>query len=260
MACLPSSSCPWNNSLGHPMHLVGKRCRLLNRSSMNIMIRLTTLGHSGHTSANYTSHWIVHTPPGFSAGCFLDHFFMSPLIESGHMKKDIITEAPLSAEIIKEKIYIIRGKKVMLDRDLAALYQVPTMVLNQAVKRHMDRFPEDFMFHLTKSEMGNWISQNVISNSTLKQSLRKPPLAFTEQGIAMLSSVLNSKMAIQMNIQIVRIFTKLREMVDAHRELREKVEEMERENVTNFREIFRIIRLLIKEDEKPKGNFGFTTD
>lgn len=133
----------------------------------------------------------------------------------GDMNENIITEVSLSPEIIREKIYIIRGKKIMIDRDLAYLYQVPTMVLNQAVRRNLDRFPEDFMFQLTKTEMDNWISQSVISNSTLKQSLRKPPLAFTEQGIAMLSSVLNSKRAIQVNIQIIRIFTKLREMIGA---------------------------------------------
>lgn len=131
------------------------------------------------------------------------------------------------------------------------------MVLNQAVRRNLDRFPEDFMFQLTKTEMDNWISQSVISNSTLKQSLRKPPLAFTEQGIAMLSSVLNSKRAIQVNIQIIRIFTKLREMIGAYKELREKVEEMEKNNETNFSEIFRVIRLLITEKEEPKEKMGF---
>lgn len=175
----------------------------------------------------------------------------------GDMNENIITEVSLSPEIIREKIYIIRGKKIMIDRDLAYLYQVPTMVLNQAVRRNLDRFPEDFMFQLTKTEMDNWISQSVISNSTLKQSLRKPPLAFTEQGIAMLSSVLNSKRAIQVNIQIIRIFTKLREMIGAYKELREKVEEMEKNNETNFSEIFRVIRLLITEKEEPKEKMGF---
>lgn len=110
------------------------------------------------------------------------------------------------------------------------------------------------------SETENWKSQIVTSNSTLKQSLRKPPLAFTEQGIAMLSSVLNSKRAIQVNIQIIRIFTKLREMIDAYKELREKVEEMEKNNEVNFSEIFKAIRLLIKEEEKPKGRMGFSTE
>jgi hypothetical protein len=176
------------------------------------------------------------------------------------MKKETITDMRISAEFVKDRIYWVRGKKVMVDRDLAALYEVSTAVLNRAVRRNMDRFPDDFMFQLTKVEMSDWISQNVISNPNLKQSLRKQPLVFTEQGIAMLSSVLNSKRAIQVNIQIIRIFTKLREMIDTYKEIREKVEEMERNNETNFREIFRIIRLLIKEDEKPKGQMGFVTE
>lgn len=192
------------------------------------------------------------------------------------MNENIITEIPLTPEIIREKIYIIRGKKVMIDRDLAILYEILTKQLNQSVRRNVDRFPEDFMFQLTKKEMDNWIcqigisngdsetenwkSQFVTSNPTLKQSLRKPPLAFTEQGIAMLSSILNSKRAIQVNIQIIRIFTKLREMIDAYKELREKVEEMEKNNEVNFSEIFRVIRLLITEKEEPKEKMGFRAD
>ena len=175
-------------------------------------------------------------------------------------EQNIIIEESLTPEIIREKIYIIRGRKVMLDRDLAVLYQVPTKQLNRAVRRNMDRFPEDFMFLLNHNEMDNWKCQIGTSNSNLKQSLRKPPLAFTEQGIAMLSSVLNSDRAISVNIQIIRIFTKLREMIDAYKELREKVEEMEKNNETNFREIFRVLRLLITEEERPKGKIGFDTE
>lgn len=176
------------------------------------------------------------------------------------MQENTVIETPLSPEIIKEKIYIIRGKKVMIDRDLAVLYEVYTRNLNKAVRRNLERFPEDFMFQLNNEEMKNWMFQIGTSNSKLKQSLRKPPLAFTEQGIAMLSSVLNSKRAIQVNIQIIRIFTKLREMIDAYKELREKVEEMEKNNETNFREIFRIIRQLITEKEEPKEKIGFRAD
>lgn len=160
----------------------------------------------------------------------------------------------LSSETIKEIIYIFRGKKVMLDKDLAMLYGVQTKVLNQAVKRNIERFPEDFMFHLTKQEESNLKSQFVTSNYGGR---RKAIRVFTEQGIAMLSSVLNSKKAIQINIQIIRLFTKLREMVDTYAELREKVEEMEKNNETNFKEIFRIIRLIIKEKSKPKSEIGF---
>ncbi len=176
------------------------------------------------------------------------------------MKENTEIKVSIDLDTIKDHIYIIRGKKVMLDRDLALLYEVPTKLLNQAVKRNIDRFPGDFMFELTKYEIDNWKSQFVTSNSKLKQSLRKPPSAFTEQGIAMLSSVLNSKKAIHVNIQIIRIFTRLREMIDAYKELREKVEEMEKNNETNFKEIFRVIRLLIKGDEKPRNKIGFTVE
>ena len=123
--------------------------------------------------------------------------------------KQIIEEA-LTPEIIKEKIYIIRGKKIMLDRDLAMLYGVPTKVLNQAVKRNIDRFPEDFMFQLDEEEIGLCSrSQIVTLNKARGGNIKYAPLVFTEQGIAMLSSVLNSPKAIKVNIQIIRIFTKL---------------------------------------------------
>lgn len=177
------------------------------------------------------------------------------------MKENVIATPSLSIELIKERIYIIRGKKVMLDRDLAMLYGVPTKRLNEVVKRNPKRFPSDFMFQLNKQEA------EVFSRSqfaTLKRgsgsNLKYLPLVFTEQGIAMLSSVLSSDKAISVNIQIIRVFTKLREMIDVYKELREKVEEMEKNNETNFKEIFRIIRLLIKEDEKPKEKIGFATE
>ena len=117
----------------------------------------------------------------------------------------------IPAHTITSRIYSFRGRKVMVDRDLAELYGVETRVLNQAVRRNISRFPDDFMFPLTRDEAQNWISQIVISNSS-KMGLRKPPLAFTEQGIAMLSSILKSERAIQMNIQIIRVFSKMREM------------------------------------------------
>ena len=125
-------------------------------------------------------------------------------------------------ETVETKILLLRGKKVMLDRDLAVLYRVETKVLNQAVKRNIERFPEDFMFQLTKEEMKNWKSQFVTSNRE-KMGLRKRPYVFTEPGIAMLSSVLNSKRAIQVNIQIIRTFIKLREMLLTHAGLKQKI-------------------------------------
>ena len=113
---------------------------------------------------------------------------------------------------IQSKIYVIRGERVMLDRDIAALYNVETKVLNQAVKRNIKRFPEDFMFQLSKSEFQIWKSQIVTSNSD-KMGLRRPPYAFTEQGVAMLSGILNSDIAIDTNIKIIRAFVALRRIV-----------------------------------------------
>ena len=118
----------------------------------------------------------------------------------------------LSEETISNKIYFIRGQKVMLDRDLALLYGIETKVLKQSVKRNILRFPEDFMFELNKTEFENWRSQFVTSNSD-KIGLRYSPMAFTEHGVLMLSSVLKSDKAIQTNIQIMRIFTKVRQML-----------------------------------------------
>lgn len=118
----------------------------------------------------------------------------------------------LSEETISNKIYFIRGQKVMLDRDLALLYGIETKVLKQSVKRNILRFPEDFMFELNKSEFENWRSQFVTSNSD-RIGLRHAPMAFTEHGVMMLSSILKSNKAIQTNIQIMRIFTKVRQML-----------------------------------------------
>ena len=116
-------------------------------------------------------------------------------------------------QIIQSKIYEIRGERVMLDRDIAALYNVETKVLNQAVKRNIKRFPEDFMFQLSKTEFQIWKSQIVTSNSD-KMGLRRPPYAFTEQGVAMLSGILNSDIAIDTNIKIIRAFVALRRIVN----------------------------------------------
>jgi hypothetical protein len=119
----------------------------------------------------------------------------------------------LAEEAIIGKIYLIRGKKVMLDRDLAELYDVDTKHLKRQVRRNIDRFPEDFMFCLNISEFENWRRQFGTSNSEEKMGLRYAPFAFTEQGVAMLSTVLNSDRAIKVNIQIMRIYTKMREML-----------------------------------------------
>ncbi len=137
----------------------------------------------------------------------------------------------ITEETIITKIYSIRGKKVMLDRDLAEMYGVETRILNQSVKRNEKRFPTDFMFQLTDQELEDWKSQNVTSNKE-KMGLRKLPNVFTEQGVAMLSSVLNSETAIEVNIQIIRIFTRLREVFLTHKELLVKMEQLEQNHRT----------------------------
>ncbi len=170
-------------------------------------------------------------------------------------------ELLLPDEVIMSKIYLLRGRKVMLDRDLAKLYGVQTKVLKQAVKRNIDRFPEDFMFEMTKDEFENWRSQFVTSGSD-KIGLRYSPYCFTEQGVTMLSCILNSKRAIQLNIQIVRIFTKLREALSDSLAMKlefEKIKKQLKEHDTNIQEIFTYLDELIKEQEKPgpRKRIGF---
>jgi ORF6N domain len=162
----------------------------------------------------------------------------------------------LHPERIIRSIYWIRDKKVMLDRDLADLYGVRTKALKQAVRRNMKRFPEDFMFELTKDELKNWRSQIVTSNSD-KMGLRYSPMAFTELGVAMLSSVLSSERAIQVNIQIMRAFTRLREMLVGHEDLKRKIEDMERRYDGQFRVVFEAIKELLAGETQPKRKIGF---
>ncbi len=154
-------------------------------------------------------------------------------------------------EVIINKIYLIRGQKVMLDRDLSELYQVETKRLKEQVKRNIGRFPEDFMFELTKEEFENWRSQIATSNSE-KMGLRYLPFAFTEQGVAMLSSVLNSERAIQMNIQIIRIFTKMKEMALMHSDILLKLESLEKQGSKHSQEIQAIFKALKQLVQTPK--------
>ena len=167
-------------------------------------------------------------------------------------KKEIIA---IPNERITSRIFLIRGKKVMIDQDLAVLYSVETKILIQAVKRNIKRFPEDFMFQLTKTEFINLRSQIVTSSWGGR---RYSPYAFTEQGVAMLSSVLNSERAIQVNIQIIRTFTQLRELLSTHKDLREKIENMEKKYDKQLREIFEAIKYLLTEETKPKEPIGFS--
>jgi len=162
-------------------------------------------------------------------------------------------------ERITSKIYLIRGIKVMMDRDLAELYRVETKVLKQAVRRNIDRFPNDFMFELTREEFQNWRSQFVTSKSD-RMGLRYEPMVFTEQGVAMLSSVLSSKRAVQVNIQIMRAFTKLRQMLSTHEELKKKIEAMEKTYDENFKIVFEAIRQLLEIEDKPRKKIGFTVE
>ncbi|MFH1860793.1 MAG: ORF6N domain-containing protein [bacterium] len=157
-------------------------------------------------------------------------------------------------EGIEAKILLIRGQKVMLDRDLAELYGVETRVLIQAVKRNIERFPEDFMFQLTKEEFEILISHFVISSWG---GTRKLPYAFTEQGVAMLSSVLNSERAILVNIQIMRTFTKLRTILASHEDLRKKIEAMENKYDTQFKVVFDAIKSLMSPLTKEQKKIGF---
>jgi len=161
----------------------------------------------------------------------------------------------IPVERIQSIIFLIRGQKVLLDKDLAELYGVETKVLKQAVRRNIKRFPDDFMFELTKEENQSLRSQYV----TLKrgQHSKYLPFAFTEQGVAMLSSVLNSDKAIQVNIQIMRAFTQLRQMLSTHEDLKRKIEAMERKYDQQFRVVFDAINQLIDTESKPKRKIGF---
>ncbi len=163
----------------------------------------------------------------------------------------------IPVEKIVNKIYLFRGVKVMLDRDLAELYGVETKVLNQAVKRNLNRFPLDFMFQLDKEECDSLRSQFVTLEAGRGRHRKYFPFVFTEHGILMLSSVLNSDRAVLVNIQIMRTFTKLRQMLSTHEELKIKIESIEKKYDSQFRIVFDAIKELITEDMKPERKIGF---
>ena len=164
---------------------------------------------------------------------------------------------PIPVEVIEKRIFLIRGHKVMLDRDLAELYGVLTKAFNQAVKRHRSRFPSDFMFRLNRAELKDWRSQIVTSNPAARMSLRRPPSVFTEHGILMLSSVLNSERAIQVNIQIMRAFVSLRRLLASNRDLARRLIELERKYDSQFKAVFDAIRELLAPRVKRKQKIGF---
>jgi len=165
-------------------------------------------------------------------------------------KKTRAASAIIPAERIRQCIYLIRGQKVLLDEDLAGLYGVETRVLNQAVARNMERFPEDFAFRLSADEFENLKSQIVTSSWGGR---RKPPRAFTEQGVAMLSSVLRSARAISVNIAIMRTFVRLREILADNASLRRKIEQHDEQ----IKQLFLILREMLQAPKQPQKKFGF---
>jgi hypothetical protein len=160
-------------------------------------------------------------------------------------------------ERIEKAILLIRGKKVMLDADLASLYGVDTRVLVQAVKRNLDRFPADFMFQLSKEEVDFLRSQIVTLKRGRGQHSKYLPYAFTEQGVAMLSSVLRSPRAIQVNIEIMRAFVRLRQMLASHAELARKLDALEQKYDAQFKAVFDAIRQLMTPPEPKRRPMGF---
>lgn len=172
------------------------------------------------------------------------------------------SEVAIPSAVIEQRIYLVRGHKIMLDRDLAELYGVPAKALNQAVKRNAGRFPDDFMFQLTRDEAAAVVfsrSQNV----TLKrgENLKYAPYAFTEQGVAMLASVLNSDRAVQVSIAIIRVFVRLRAILGAHRELARRLNDLEARlgaHDQELRTVFKAIRKLMAPQPVPaKRRIGF---
>ena len=164
-----------------------------------------------------------------------------------------LTVAPIAS--VESHIHVIRGHRVKLDRDLAELYGVKAIALRQQVKRNMGRFPKDFLFQLDARETRSLVSQNVIADERSLGGSR--PYAFTEQGVAMLSSVLTSKKAVQVNIAIMRAFVRMREMLIGHQDLLRKIQEMELKYDDQFQEVFDAIRALTEPPEVPRRPIGF---
>ena len=163
----------------------------------------------------------------------------------------------IPSERIEKTIYVIRGEKVMLDRDLAELYEVGTKALNQAVRRNPDRFPVDFMFQLSEKEVAELNRSQFVTGSEKHRDPRFRPYAFTEQGVAMLSSVLRSKRAIAVNIEIMRAFVKLRQMLASHAELSRRLDELESHYDKQFKVVFDAIGRLMTTPVRNRKEIGF---
>ena len=162
--------------------------------------------------------------------------------------------AARTSDLIASKIYFIRTERVLLDSDLALLYGVETKVLKQAVRRNLERFPQDFMFELTDEEFDNLRSQNVTSSWG---GHRYPPFAFTEQGVAMLSSILKSPLAIETNIAIMRTFAALRQWMQSNKDLALKIRQLESKYDAQFKAVFEAIQQLIRQESKKIRPIGF---
>jgi len=163
----------------------------------------------------------------------------------------------LQVENIHQRILTLRGHRVMLDSDLAVLYGVPTKVFNQAVQRNTDRFPEDFMFQLSRAEANSLRSQIVTLKTERGKHRKYLPFAFTEQGVAMLSGVLRSQRAVQVNIAIMRAFVQMRRMLVSHVDLARKIDTLERTYDAQFRVVFDAIRALMEPPKTPRRRIGF---
>ena len=166
----------------------------------------------------------------------------------------------ISIEKIEKVIYVIRGQKVMLDRDLASLYDVTTGALNQAVRRNRDRFPADFLFQLTLAEVAELNLSQIVIGSEKHRDPRLRPYAFTEQGVAMLSSVLRSKRAITVNIEIMRAFVKLRQLLASNAELARRLDDLESKYDQQFKIVFDAIRQLMTMPGRGRREIGFRRD
>jgi len=170
-----------------------------------------------------------------------------------------MTKTVIKIENIASQVLFVRGEKVLLDFHLAELYEVETRVLKQQIRRNIDRFPADFMFELSKKEWDSLRSQFVTLNTGRGQHSKYLPFAFTEQGIAMLSSVLRSKKAIEVNIAIMRTFVQLRKLMDTNKELANKIEKLETKFDEQFQIVFNAIKKLIHQKNEPRKKMGFKT-
>jgi len=230
------------SSLSRPQSFSRSRARFLIPTTITAFIRYP-LSSPHLRSCRKLDH------PVRSAG-------ISPIVSNG--VNPVATTFP--TERIERSIFLLRGQKVMVDDDLAELYEISVKVLNQAVKRNRSRFPEDFMFQLTAEESASLRSQNVTLKTGRGRHRKYLPFAFTEQGVAMLSSVLRSKRAVQVNVEIMRAFVRLRQMLASNAELSRKMDALEKKYDAQFKVVFDAIRQLMTPPEAKKRKIGFLVE